>query len=153
LVLLKVSFLGLRAVSKVRWLGLRLAVAVALTASPLLMTAPATAQVQWNLPSAYPVDNFHSQNLEAFAKDVAHVTDGKLAIRVHPNASLYPASAIKSVVRIGQVQIGETLISLHESEVVGRVKTDDRTQFRSAGVDRVICCTMAATGHVCQTAD
>ena len=102
--------------SKVRWLGLMWAVAVALTASPLLMTAPATAQVQWNLPSAYSADNFHSQNLEAFAKDVAYVTDGKLAIRVHPNASLYPASAIKSAVRIGQVQIGETLISLHESE-------------------------------------
>jgi TRAP-type C4-dicarboxylate transport system substrate-binding protein len=92
------------------------AVAVGLTASPLLMTAPVTAQVQWNLPSAYSADNFHSQNLEAFAKDVAYVTDGKLAIRVHPNASLYPASAIKSAVRIGQVQIAETLISLHESE-------------------------------------
>ncbi|HEV3395114.1 MAG TPA: hypothetical protein VG100_03165, partial [Xanthobacteraceae bacterium] len=54
--------------------------------------------------------------LEAFAKDVAQVTDGKLAISIYPNASLFPASAIKSAVRVGQVQIGETLISLHENE-------------------------------------
>jgi TRAP-type C4-dicarboxylate transport system substrate-binding protein len=98
--------------STVRCFGLAVAVVVTLTAS----AAPASAQVKWNLPSAYPADNFHSQNLEAFAKDVAQVTEGKLAIRVYPNASLFPASAIKSAVRIGQVQIGETLISLHDKE-------------------------------------
>jgi TRAP-type C4-dicarboxylate transport system substrate-binding protein len=81
-----------------------------------LTAAPAFAQVKWNLPSAYPADNFHSRNLEAFAKDVTQATDGKLAIRVYPNASLFPACAIKSAVRVGQVQIGETLISLHENE-------------------------------------
>ncbi len=102
--------------SRERCFGLTVAVAVALTASPVLTAAPACAQVKWNLPSAYPADNFHSQNLEAFAKDVAQVTDGKLAIRVYPNSSLLPASAIKSAVRIGQVQIGETLISLHDPE-------------------------------------
>ena len=81
---------------------------VALTVSAVLTAAPACAQVKWKLPSAYPADNFHSQNLEAFAKDVAQVTDGKLAISIYPNASLFPASAVKSAVRVGQVQIGET---------------------------------------------
>ena len=47
---------------------------------------------------------------------MAQATDGKLAIMIYPNASLFPASAIKSAVRVGQVQIGETLISLHENE-------------------------------------
>jgi TRAP-type C4-dicarboxylate transport system substrate-binding protein len=100
----------------VRSFGLTAAVVVALTASAVLKAVPAYAQLKWTLPSAYPADNFHTQNLEAFAKDVAQVTDGKLAIRVYPNASLFPASAIKSAVRVGQVQIGETLISLHENE-------------------------------------
>jgi TRAP-type C4-dicarboxylate transport system substrate-binding protein len=95
---------------------LAVTVVAALIASPLLTAAPAFAQVKWNLPSAYPADNFHSQNLEAFAKDVAQVTDGKLAIRIYPNASLFPAPSIKSAVRVGQVQIGETLVSLHENE-------------------------------------
>ena len=51
---------------------------------------------QMEYSSAYPADNFHSQNLEAFAKDVAQVTEGKLAITVYPNASLFPASAIRA---------------------------------------------------------
>jgi TRAP-type C4-dicarboxylate transport system substrate-binding protein len=76
----------------------------------------AQAQVKWTLPSAYPADNFHSENLSAFAKDVADVTGGKLTINVYPNASLFPATAIKSAVRIGQAQVGEILISLHDNE-------------------------------------
>jgi TRAP-type C4-dicarboxylate transport system substrate-binding protein len=81
-----------------------------------LAAAPAGAQLQWRLPSAYPADNFHSENLAAFAKDAADVTGGKLAIKVYPNASLFPATAIKSAVRIGQAQVGEFLISLHDNE-------------------------------------
>ena len=94
----------------VRCLALGAAVAAALTA------APASAQIKWTLPSAYPADNFHTENLSAFARDVADVTGGKLAITVHPNASLFPAPAIKSAVRIGQAQMGEILISLHDNE-------------------------------------
>jgi len=82
----------------------------------MLMTAPASAQVEWTLPSAYPADNFHSQNLEAFAKDLAEATGGKLSIKIYPNASLLPISVIKSAVRMGRMQIGETLISLHDNE-------------------------------------
>ena len=81
-----------------------------------LTAAPAYAQVKWNLPSAYPADNFHSENLEAFTKDVAEAIGGNLAIKTYPNASLFPATAIKSAVRIGQAQVGEILISLHDSE-------------------------------------
>jgi TRAP-type C4-dicarboxylate transport system substrate-binding protein len=82
----------------------------------MLMTVPASAQVEWTLPSAYPADNFHSQNLEAFAKDLAEATGGKLSIKIYPNASLLPISVIKSAVRMGRMQIGETLISLHDNE-------------------------------------
>ena len=81
-----------------------------------MTAAPACAQVKWDLVSAYPAGNFHSENLMAFAKDMADVTGGKLAITVYPNASLFSATMIKSAVRIGQAQIGEILISLHEHE-------------------------------------
>jgi TRAP-type C4-dicarboxylate transport system substrate-binding protein len=80
------------------------------------LTAPADAQVRWSLPTAYPADNFHGENLAVFARELAIATNGRLAITVHPNASLFPATAIKSAVRIGQAQAGEVLISLHDSE-------------------------------------
>jgi TRAP-type C4-dicarboxylate transport system substrate-binding protein len=88
----------------------------ALAIAPVLAVAPCAAQARWILPSAYPVDNFHSENLAAFARDMAEATGGKLAISVYPNASLFPATAIKSAVRIGQAQMGEILISLHDNE-------------------------------------
>jgi TRAP-type C4-dicarboxylate transport system substrate-binding protein len=91
---------------------LRLVVIVAAASA----AGTASGQVAWKLPSAYPRYNFHSENLEAFSKDLADATGGKLAIRVYPNASLFPASTIKSAVRIGQAQMGEILISLHDKE-------------------------------------
>jgi TRAP-type C4-dicarboxylate transport system substrate-binding protein len=90
--------------------------AFASAAAVVLAAAPARADVKWSLPSAYPASNFHVENLSAFAKDVADASGGKLAITVHPNASLFPATAIKSAVRIGQAQVGEVLLSLHENE-------------------------------------
>jgi TRAP-type C4-dicarboxylate transport system substrate-binding protein len=77
---------------------------------------PASAQIKWNLPAAYPADNPHSENLALFAKDVAAATNDKLQITVHPGASLFKAPDIKRAVQTGQAQIGEVLISLHENE-------------------------------------
>jgi TRAP-type C4-dicarboxylate transport system substrate-binding protein len=53
-----------------------------------LAVTQASAQTKWNLPSAYPQDNPHVENLNLFAKDVAEATGGKLQIAVHPGASL-----------------------------------------------------------------
>jgi TRAP-type C4-dicarboxylate transport system substrate-binding protein len=77
---------------------------------------PAAAQTKWNLPAAYPADNFHTENLNLFAKDVAEATGGKLQITVHANASLFKAPEIKRAVQTGQAQVGEVLASLHENE-------------------------------------
>jgi len=77
---------------------------------------PASAQTKWNLPAGYPVDNPHSENLTAFAKDVSDATGGKLQITVHPNASLFKAPDIKRAVQTGQTQMGEVLMSIHENE-------------------------------------
>lgn len=90
---------------------------VALAAGAVaLMTAPSNAQTRWNLPAAYPAENLHTENLNAFAKEIADATGGKLQITVHPNASLFKAPEIKRAVQTGQAQIGEVLISLHENE-------------------------------------
>ncbi|MBN9530477.1 MAG: TRAP transporter substrate-binding protein [Alphaproteobacteria bacterium] len=95
----------------------RVAVALAGAAVALLAAAgPALAQAKWNLPAAYPADNFHSENLVQFAKDVEAATGGKLAITVHANASLFKAPEIKRAVMTGQAQMGEVLMSIHENE-------------------------------------
>jgi TRAP-type C4-dicarboxylate transport system substrate-binding protein len=85
-------------------------------AGALLLTASASAQTKWNLPAAYPADNFHTENLTQLAKDVADATGGKLQITVHANASLFKAPEIKRAVQTGQAQMGEVLMSLHENE-------------------------------------
>ena len=85
-------------------------------AAGLALGGPAAAQTKWNLPAAYPANNFHSENLVDFAKDVAAATGNKLEITVHAGASLFKAPEIKRAVQTGQAQIGEVLISLHENE-------------------------------------
>ncbi|HEY8382307.1 MAG TPA: TRAP transporter substrate-binding protein [Microvirga sp.] len=85
-------------------------------AGALIATSPALAQTKWNLPAGYPADNFHTENLVQFAKDVGDATGGKLQITVHANASLFKAPEIKRAVQTGQAQIGEFLMSLHENE-------------------------------------
>jgi TRAP-type C4-dicarboxylate transport system substrate-binding protein len=89
---------------------------VAAFAGVLALTATASAQTKWNLPSAYPNDNPHVENLNAFAKDVAAATGGKLQIAVHGGASLFKGPEIKRAVASGQAQAGESLISIYENE-------------------------------------
>jgi TRAP-type transport system periplasmic protein len=72
---------------------------------------PASAQVRWNLPTAYAEGNFHTQNIKQFAEEVKTATGGKLEIVVHSTASLLKLPEIKRGVQTGQVQMGETLMS------------------------------------------
>ncbi len=76
----------------------------------------ALAQTKWDLPSAYPAGNFHTENLNQFAKDVDSATGGKLKITVHANASLFKAPEIKRAVQTGQAQIGELILVNFENE-------------------------------------
>jgi TRAP-type C4-dicarboxylate transport system substrate-binding protein len=70
----------------------------------------AQAQTKWDLPTAYPATNFHTENIQQFANDVDKATGGKLKITVHPNASLFKAPEIKRAVQGGQAQAGEILL-------------------------------------------
>jgi TRAP-type C4-dicarboxylate transport system substrate-binding protein len=81
-----------------------------------LSAASASAQTKWNLPSAYPNDNPHVENLRDFAKDVSDATRGKLQITVHGGASLFKGPEIKRAVATGQAQAGEILVSILENE-------------------------------------
>ena len=86
------------------------------TAALALAALPAAAQTKWNLPSAYPIDNPHLENIGIFAKDVSEATGGKLTISVHAGASLFKGPEIKRAVATGQAQTGEILISILENE-------------------------------------
>jgi len=88
-------------------LGAALALAIAL---------PAGAQGKWDMPTAYPANNFHTENIQQFAGDVDRASGGRLKITVHPNASLFRAPEIKRAVQGGQAQAGEILLVNYENE-------------------------------------
>jgi len=82
----------------------------------LTLSAAAFAQAKWDLPTAYPPANYHTENIVQFAKDVDAATGGKLKITVHPNASLFKAPEIKRAVQSGQAQAGEILLANFANE-------------------------------------
>ena len=87
------------------------------TAAVAALAAPtAQAQTKWDLPTAYPASNFHTENLATFAADVDKATGGKLKITLHPNASLFKAPEIKRAVQGNQAQAGEFLMVNYENE-------------------------------------
>jgi TRAP-type C4-dicarboxylate transport system substrate-binding protein len=75
-----------------------------------------SAQTKWDLPAAYPANNFHTENLVQLASDVDKATGGKLKITVHANASLFKAPEIKRAVQGGQAQMGEVLLANFQNE-------------------------------------
>ncbi len=90
-----------------------LATAAAVTA---LSVGFAGAQTKWDMPTAYPATNFHTENAAQFGKDVETATSGKIKIQIHANASLFKAPEIKRAVQGNQAQIGEILLVNFENE-------------------------------------
>lgn len=86
------------------------------TAFAFAFAGPLAAQTKWNLPSAYPANNYLTENLVQFGKELEAATGGKISTTVHANASLFKAPEIKRAVATGQAQVGEVLMSLHENE-------------------------------------
>lgn len=78
--------------------------------------AAAIAQTKWDMPTPYAASNFHTENIEQFAKEVDQATQGKLKITVHSNASLFKMPEIKRAVMGNQAQIGEILLSAYANE-------------------------------------
>ena len=92
----------------------RLLAATALAAFALIPAAQ--AQSKWDLPSAYPATNYHTENLVQFATDVDKASAGKLKITVHAGAALFKAPEIKRAVQGGQAQLGEILLVNFQNE-------------------------------------
>jgi TRAP-type C4-dicarboxylate transport system substrate-binding protein len=80
------------------------------------LACAASAQTKWDMPTAYPPTNFHTENIAQFVADVDKATGGKLKITVHSNGSLFKANEIKRAVQTEQAQIGEILISAYSNE-------------------------------------
>jgi TRAP-type C4-dicarboxylate transport system substrate-binding protein len=91
----------------IRALIAMLGVSIALTSA---------AQTKWDMPTAYPATNFHTENINQFVADVDKATGGKLKITVHANASLFKAPEIKRAVQGNQAQLGEILLVNYENE-------------------------------------
>lgn len=86
-----------------------LALSVSLSAA-FVAASPAVAQTVWDMPTPYPVSNFHTENIQQFVDDIAAGSDGKLKITVHSNGSLFKANEIRSAVQRGRAQIGEAIL-------------------------------------------
>jgi len=95
---------------------MRFARALSVAAATLACALGASAQTKWDLASAYPATNFHTENINAFAADVDKASAGKLKITVHPNAALFKAPEIKRAVQGGQAQAGEILLVNYQNE-------------------------------------
>ena len=89
---------------------------LALIAAAYALCTTAFSQTKWDLPSAYPASNFHTENLVQFANDVDKATAGKLKITVHAGASLFKAPEIKRAVQANQAQAGEILLANFQNE-------------------------------------
>jgi TRAP-type C4-dicarboxylate transport system substrate-binding protein len=106
----------------------------ALLAAALAGTAAAD---DWDMPTPYPDNNFHTRNIQEFARQVRDTTGssapGAINITVHPNQSLVKHGEIKNAVRSGQVQIGEFLLSTLSNE--NAIYGVDSVPFLATGYD------------------
>jgi len=93
-------------------IGLTIAVAAICSAA----TTAAFAAENWDMPMAYPADNYHTENAQMFADAVDECTGGELKITLHAGGSLFKGSEIKRAVQVGEAQIGERLLSAHANE-------------------------------------
>ncbi|MCX8084264.1 MAG: TRAP transporter substrate-binding protein [Calditerrivibrio sp.] len=100
----------------------------------LLFGCFAFASEKWDMPTPYPVANFHTVNIQKFTEDVDKLTGGKIKITVHPNASLFKMTEIKRAVQTGQVQIGEVIFSSLENE--DPIMGIDSIPFLATGYDK-----------------
>lgn len=82
----------------------------------LPMATAAGAGEKWDMPLAYPAENFHTVNAANFAACVKTGTSDAIDIVLHPNGTLFKGNDIKRAVQTGQTPIGERLLSSHENE-------------------------------------
>ncbi|MDG1281733.1 MAG: C4-dicarboxylate ABC transporter substrate-binding protein, partial [Pseudorhodobacter sp.] len=85
------------------------------TAATLLVAGAVSAE-SWDMPMAYPANNYHTENAQKFADAVKECSGGELEITIHAGGSLFKGDEIKRAVQVGEAQIGERLLSAHANE-------------------------------------
>ncbi|WP_158590541.1 TRAP transporter substrate-binding protein [Noviherbaspirillum cavernae] len=70
-----------------------------------------------NMATAYAADNFHAQNLQQYASDVATATSGRVSIKIHPAGTLLKPNEIFEGVRRDKVEAGEVIMSSLAKEI------------------------------------
>lgn len=103
--------------------------------SAALASGVAHAATTWNMATGFADNNFHSNNVKAFAEDVKRLSKGKLEIVVHTGQSLYRQPEIKRAVSSGQIQAGEILLSAYGNE--DPMYEADSIPFLAVGYDEV----------------
>lgn len=78
--------------------------------------AAAASAESWDMPMAYPANNYHTENAQIFVDAVKECTGGELEITIHAGGSLFKGNEIKRAVQVGEAQIGERLLSAHANE-------------------------------------
>lgn len=90
---------------------------ILLTGTALSVSLATAAMAEkWDMPTAYPATNYHSEIVASFAKCVTEGTGGDLEIVTHFGGSLFGGDDIKRAVQTGQAPIGERLLSAHANE-------------------------------------
>ncbi len=88
---------------------------LATSVATLALTGTASAE-NWDMPMAYPANNYHTENAQMFVDAVRECTNGELDITIHAGGSLFKGDEIKRAVQVGEAQIGERLLSAHANE-------------------------------------
>lgn len=89
------------------------------------MVRPLRLRQKWDMPTGYPANNFHTENIRDFVGEIDKATAGKLKITVRQRLNACKANEIKRAVQGGQADIGEIIISNFSNE------TDVRFGFDS----------------------
>jgi TRAP-type C4-dicarboxylate transport system substrate-binding protein len=85
---------------------------VCVAALSALAAGPSAAATTWDLPTAWPANNYIVKNLVKFADQVKQITNNEVVITVHPAGSLgFKGPEMFSTVRDGLVPIGDMLLS------------------------------------------
>ncbi|MGX9417770.1 TRAP transporter substrate-binding protein [Vibrio sp. WJH972] len=92
--------------------GMKVFSKVTVIAALIGASVNANATTNWDLPLAWPADNYIVKSVDQFASEVKTATDGELVITLHPGGSLgFKGPEMFAAVGDGLVMIGDMLLN------------------------------------------
>lgn len=77
----------------------------------------AHAQTHWQLATGYSTESFHTQNIQAFVREVRSATAGRVQIEVRAGGVLVKLPEILKAVTQGRVEMGEAIMTSMVTEL------------------------------------